>query len=329
MNAVLLTGAGFSYNWGGRLAREMNTAIALRLQHDHNLADLLHRNPNFEEALTELQNEWAISCRLDAQESLKRLEVAIVEEFDEMNRNLARATFNFSASIEFTLPEFLVLFDAIFTLNQDLLLEAQYLDNSNRLSLTRSRRWLGGDLPGTEIIPDTSRTGPFDPLAVCRRPKASPQSSGIDPQHQPLFKLHGSTNWLDPNGGRLVIMGGNKPTTMRQHPTLMWYATKFSEYLSRPGARLMVIGYGFRDNHINQIIHDAWLKSGKTLSMFIVGPDGRGILRKVNPTYGKPIYMPEPLEEITVYESTRPLPATFSGNDPGEHGLLIRYAAGN
>jgi hypothetical protein len=48
MNAVLLTGAGFSHNWGGRLAREMNTAVALRLQTDHHLAALLHRNPNFE-----------------------------------------------------------------------------------------------------------------------------------------------------------------------------------------------------------------------------------------------------------------------------------------
>ena len=59
MAAVLLTGAGFSRNWGGRLAKEVNTAIALRVQSDQHLADLLHRNPNFEEALTELQNKVA------------------------------------------------------------------------------------------------------------------------------------------------------------------------------------------------------------------------------------------------------------------------------
>jgi hypothetical protein len=47
MNAVLLTGAGFSHNWGGRLAREINTAVAMRLEQDSHLADLLHRNPNF------------------------------------------------------------------------------------------------------------------------------------------------------------------------------------------------------------------------------------------------------------------------------------------
>lgn len=328
MNAVLLTGAGFSHNWGGRLAREMNTAIALRLQGERNLVDLLHRNPNFEEALAELQNDFATSGRANVSGSLRKLEAAVVDTFDDMNRNLAGATFDFVNVIQFTMAEFLVLFDAIFTLNQDLLLEAHYFDNQNRLSLTGNRKWLGGDLPGTEVIPDASRGGPFDPVAVRRRPKASPQSSAIDPQHQPYFKLHGSTNWLDPNGDRLVVAGGNKPIIMQRHPILMWYAAKFSEYLSRPGARLMVIGYGFRDKHINQLILDAWLKGGKTLSMFVVGPAGRDILRKVNATYGKPIYVPEPLEEIVVYDSTRPLPRTFGGNDPGEHDLLIRYAAG-
>jgi hypothetical protein len=242
MNAVLLTGAGFSHNWGGRLAREINTAVALRLQNEGDLADLLHRNPNFEEALTELQNECATSARPDARERLQKLETAIVDTFVEMNRHLASAAFNFSSDLKFTLPEFLVLFDAIFTLNQDLLLEAQYIDNPDRLSLTQSRQWLGGDLPGTELIPDSARTGLFDPLTVRRRPKPSPQATTIDPQYQPCFKLHGSTNWQDPDGGRLLVMGGNKPTTMGQHPILIWYASKFAEYLSRPRARLMVIG---------------------------------------------------------------------------------------
>jgi hypothetical protein len=76
----------------------------------------------------------------------------------------------------------------------------------------------------------------------------------------------------------------------------MWYADKFTEAVSRPNARLMVIGYGFGDGHINQLIYEAWEKGGRTLSMFIVHPDGREILKKVNPTYGKGIYCPGPLE---------------------------------
>ena len=325
MNAVLLTGAGFSHNWGGRLAREVNTAVAMRLQGDSHLANLLQRNPNFEEALTELQNECAISSRPDSIERLQKLENAIIDAFADMNRNLAAATFNFCNDRRYSLIDFLALFDAIFTLNQDLLLESHYYNPPDNLSLTSTRKWLGGEWPGTEEVPDPNRNGLFDPLTIQRRPKPSPQGTAIDPQYQPYFKLHGSTNWHDPNGGRLLVMGGNKPTTMQRHPILMWYATKFSEALSKPHARLMVIGYGFRDLHINQLIVEAWQKGGKTLSMFIVHPDGRDIIKKVNSTYDKPLKFIEPLEEITVYESTRPLRTTFGGNDPGEHDILVQY----
>jgi hypothetical protein len=99
----------------------------MRLEQDDHLADLLHRNPNFEEALTELQNEVATSARPGIAERLQKLEAAIVDVFGIMNRNLGAATFNFCNDLKYSLPEFVVLFDAIFTLNQDLLLEKHYL----------------------------------------------------------------------------------------------------------------------------------------------------------------------------------------------------------
>ncbi len=121
-------------------------------------------------------------------------------------------------------------------------------------------------------------------------------------------------------------MGGNKPTTMQRHPILTWYAKKFAEAVAKPNARLMIIGYGFRDDHINRMICEGWQKGGNTLSMFIVHPDGREILKKINPTYGK-FCAPGPLEAITVYNSTRPFRSTF-GTDAAEHEMLIDYAAG-
>ena len=59
-------------------------------------------------------------------------------------------------------------------------------------------------------------------------------------------------------------------------------------------------------------------KGGKTLSMFIVQPDGRESLKKINPT-NRPgnIYVRGPLEHIVgVYRSTRGLRTTFDGSDP-------------
>ena len=140
MNTILLTGAGFSFNWGARLAREVNTAVARRVSNDANLAALLHRSPNFEEALAELQNAAALSTP-GAKEQLQRLERGIVDVFDDMNAHLSVATLSFRPEIGWTIGEFLVLFDAIFTLNQDLLLEVA-LSYAGR-ALVMGCRWCG------------------------------------------------------------------------------------------------------------------------------------------------------------------------------------------
>jgi hypothetical protein len=328
MGAYLLTGAGFSRNWGGWLAREVNSAIAMRIRSDSHLSALLQRLPNFEEALAELQTENATTSRPEAADRLQKVEDAIVAVFEEMNRNLVPRDFNFCNDRKYGFVDFLALFDAIFTLNQDLLLEKHYHDPQLRLSLTNTRTWAGGgELPGTVIIPGANGAL-YDPLTARRRPVAAPVTSTLNSQCQPYFKLHGSMNWQDPNGGRLLVMGGNKPTVLQRHPILMWYAAKFEECLSQPNARLVVIGYGFRDLHINRMIVDAWEKGGKTLSMFIVQPEGRDILRQANPTYGLPIYCPEPIEAIPVFDATRGLPAIFGGNEPGQFDLLTQYVKG-
>ena len=322
MNTVLLTGAGFSFNWGARLAREVNTAVARRVSNDRHLVALLHRNPNFEEALAELQNEAAHSAA-GAKEQLQLLETAIVAVFDDMNGHLSVETFSFRHEMGWLIPEFLVLFDAIFTLNQDLLLELHYLlpvGIGYPLSVLSGSRWDIAILPGVEAIPNPLAVGGYNVLRTRWRPVASPRSTVIGPRHQPYYKLHGSTSWHDASGEHLLIMGGNKPTAMQRHPILTWYAEKFAEAVSKPNARLMIIGYGFRDAHINRMIYEGWQKGGNTLSMFIVQPDGREILKKVNPTDG-------PLEAITVYDSTRPFRSTFE-TDAAEHDILIDYAAG-
>lgn len=87
-----------------------------------------------------------------------------------------------------------------------------------------------------------------------------------------------------------------------------------------PDTRLMVIGYGFGDRHINEIITDAWTVS--KLRMFIVGPRGRATIvgddrRKIRTRSA--------LEDIQIIgESMRPLSTTFNG-DELELGRLRRF----
>ncbi len=328
MKAALLTAAGFTRNWGGWLASEMNTAIADRIQGDADLVKLLHSIPNFEEALSVLQSDTSAAGIA----RLKRLENAIAGAFNQMNKNLAEGQFDFTDERgmlhrDFSVREFLALFDAIFTLNQDMLLEKHYLHPPQNV-LTTTRRWNGTDLPGTEIIHNPASYGLDDPLGVKRKPIANPRGAVLHDLIQPYYKLHGSMNWVTADGGHLLIMGGNKPSLIAKHPLLVWYAEKFEAYISQPNARLMIFGYGFLDNHINQIIERAWVTGGKTLLLFIVHPDGRESLKKANPSHEKPLYVPGVLDEIPIRECRRNFREIIKTSDTNSRDILWNFAAG-
>ena len=57
MNHVLLIGAGFSYNWGGFLAREFRGRLLGPLP-EEDLNKLLRDTPNFEDALSRVQADY-------------------------------------------------------------------------------------------------------------------------------------------------------------------------------------------------------------------------------------------------------------------------------
>ena len=51
MTHILLTGAGFTYNWGGWLAKELEGDLLARVSGDRALLRLLQLSSNYEEAL--------------------------------------------------------------------------------------------------------------------------------------------------------------------------------------------------------------------------------------------------------------------------------------
>jgi hypothetical protein len=87
-----------------------------------------------------------------------------------------------------------------------------------------------------------------------------------------------------------------------------------------PDTRLVVLGYSFSDEHINKMI----LKAAERgmLKMFVIHPNGRGILVKQGAAMIPP---PEPLRDDipSLGESTRPLNSTFR-DDELERNLLYR-----
>jgi hypothetical protein len=333
MTSILLTGAGFSRNWGGWLADETFEYLLGSPELDGDLRALLWRSKKagggFENALAELQIEYDRSRDDRTKKRLNDLQAAIIGMFNQMDHSFAMTTFEpqnevmpIMARQQTYVRNFLFRFDAIFTLNQDLLLERHYFDDN--INIQQSQKWRGWQIPGMKRLHISAITDPVRDKVALLTPEDSPPTA-VGAGVQPYFKLHGSSNWVNgSSGGRLFIMGGNKAVEIDRYPILSWYHRQFREYLSRPGARLMVIGYSFSDQHINAAIAAA-VDNG-TLRLFIIDPLGVDVIDKRNPRL--PIRVPDPyVEKLApriVGASRRPLSSTF-GNDNVEHGKIMRF----
>jgi hypothetical protein len=309
MNTIALLGAGFSRNWGGRLAVEMRSDIIGRLAHlDPNLIPLFDNHANFEDVLARLQSEHISQNTTASRERFQRMQSVISDAFGTMNGSLANLQFEINQSVQFSVRKFLSRFDAIFTTNQDLLLELNY--NSVELfdNPERQQRWGGWEIPGMR--------GPANWHTLPRYELVGELWSAQEPfelhqNTQPLFKLHGSVNWRDSGGQGIMIVGRDKGTQIAQHRVLAWYFEHFRSYLCRPDTRVMALGYSFSDPHIDQELNAAHAATGQ-LRIFYFGPRGREVLNKSKPTHFR---MPHVCDPIPVLgESTRDFRQTFAGD---------------
>ena len=290
------------------------------------LQALLWRNqPNggFENALAQVQADF-IRAPQENTANLQDIQNAVARMFNDMNRGFFEHNdFEFQQARERMVSTFLTKFDAIFTLNQDLLLEHYYIDRD--VSLTSNRRWGGSELPGMRPIHDPNAAH-GNSWAQRRWMPAPVNEFALDARMQPYFKLHGSSNWQETHGAPMLIMGGNKMREIGASPVLARYHQIFEEYLSRPDARLMAIGYGFRDSHINDVIMRAVNDRG--MRMFVIAPEGGDLARVANPTHNAEIRVGTNLEETVVRgllgASRRPLRDIFGG-DTIEFNKVMRF----
>ena len=241
---MLLTGAGFSKNWGGWLGSEIwerllaNSAVRTddRLRSQMLGASQL----NYESILGDLRDEGAASL-----DRVAAMESAIVDVFrrqDESQRVNADAA-NFKHQ-EF--DEFLDVFSVdnggggIFTLNQDLFLE--------RIS---GKRLVTPDIASIAINDGTAFD---DSRHVVRVSDAALPLAPIESRSIRYTKLHGSFNWRTSDGNALMISGTRKVEQAERFPLLKNYLNVFRQACLAPNAFLLIVGYGFSDEHINETI---------------------------------------------------------------------------
>jgi SIR2-like domain len=320
MNCLMLIGAGFSRNWGGWLADEVYDYLIGVRELDDTCRQLLtsHRAAGFEKALGILQADSSPAAR-NAGTPLRLMEAAIEQMFTDMGR----AWFRTGWDMEFMSPpqtgrsnikEFLARFDAIFTLNQDLLLEIGYCQRAEPMQAFNPR-WHALEFPAMV----TRVPNPLTPASrwVGSRCPASRDVQSVTPTDshtQPIYKLHGSSNWVDETGEQLQILGDDKAATIAASRVLSLYKEEFHRRLRLPDTRLMIIGYGFHDGHIDASINEAISRGN--LRAFIIDPAGADApdpyrnrpyrIKSVEPEY--------PVQRVLMGVSKRPLSSTFGGD---------------
>ena len=315
MTHIALLGAGFSRNWGGWLAAEVLGELLGRLSQDRETYVKLRRSQSFEDTLAELQAEARTSGTPESRGRLQNLERAVLETFSDMNQVFVTFPgWGLSSDARDSIDEFLSRFDAIFTLNQDLLLELHY-----RNELVGNRRWSGITFPGMHPPPNWHNLLPNERLTQSWEPGGE---VSIDNRCQPVIKLHGSVNWRDPAGNQLMVMGGAKLQAIDRHPVLRSYLELFSEFLCSGQTKLMAIGYGFNDSHINDLLVEAGAQHG--MQMHLVNPAGLEVLRRYP---AQAIQGPNPLDDIPLIGVTvRSLRDSFSEDKLSQQSLLRFFA---
>ena len=324
MKHFLLLGAGFSRNWGGWLADEVGNYLLSRSSVRNNptvrAAIGRHVNAGFEAALSEFQEVYRREKSAAAKRDVDDMQTAVLQMFQTMDEAFRETPFEFQNEIRFLVRTFLIRFDAIFTLNQDYLLERHYLDQN--VLLGSAGRWQGWRIPGMVPVHDPARQ-PLDPAPVLWKP--DPKGFHIDRKYQSYVKLHGSSNWVTNEGERLLIIGSNKLARIQGLDVLRSAFETFRESLAAP-ARLMIIGYGFRDDHVNHVLLDAARR--EQLQLFIIDELGAKALDQNNRTRGASIYVPSELHEtlspMLIGASRRRLSETFN-RDRVEHSMVMSF----
>lgn len=247
-NLLLLTGAGFTKNFGGYLATEMWAQIFNTgwIQGSDSLRTVLLEDQNFERVYSRILDDP--SGTVDDKERIKR---AVREAY----RSLDNAVKTRGLAGQPYTPHVMRLIDIfggnssrkglIFTLNQDLWLERQA--GCNCLGVDKFTPELC-DRYNEDVRPEQFLTIRIEGAAERARVDSRNRGGYI------YLKLHGSYAWKLPDSPDQMIIGTTKERMIRDHPLFSWYLEAFKWAIARGGQKLVIAGYGFKDEHINRVL---------------------------------------------------------------------------
>jgi hypothetical protein len=248
---VLLTAAGFSKIWGGFLAAELWGLVVSdpRVRARSNIDQLLHASLNFEDALARAEVTQRDNYDEEDRVALRGAVLRAFELQDERIRYNSGNTIRLRAFIGRFIPDE-GRTGCLFSLNQDTVLERYLLYGDSPAVLmpgVTDPEWRFGRR--STSAPWTQATAavpvlPFDRAQFdCAKGRLS------------YIKLHGSADWTTADGRGVVVLGGAKEEAISRFPILEMNNALFRAALTaHTDQKLVVVGYGFGDDHINGAI---------------------------------------------------------------------------
>ncbi|HEY4186384.1 MAG TPA: SIR2 family protein [Polyangia bacterium] len=273
---VLLTGAGFTHNFGAPLADGVWNLLLAHpaVEKTPRVRALLLQNQNFEDAYHLIENgaEFSPSERT-------AIEAAVRDAYDHIDAILREWRLSGSSPYPvnvYGLQNFIARFSGtvaepglFFTLNQDLFVERHYYNGSRP------------SLPGIQHHPEwfSANWCHAEQTAGHRRivPASAVPSDLIAGKGFLYVKLHGSQNWYSSSGRQRMVIGRYKTEQIANEPLLAAYWQIYKEAMCRPGVKLFTVGYGFADEHVNSVISDAVTTHG--LRVYVLSPGSASTLR--------------------------------------------------
>lgn len=288
---ILLLGAGFTKNFGGLLANEMWAHIFNheKVQAQPRIKELMLNDFDYESIYYSVLEDPSFSE--NEKEAIKKATKLAYDNIDKIiieyaeRHSQIRGFYSIDNFIRCFPPHDQEIKDPnngkifyrlpgennksfIFTLNQDLFFERFYSNlGYPKLSIPgikNSSEWF--------TYPTTFNNS-LTPSDYCRLPNKDELTNKdilLDGNYF-LIKLHGSYNWKSFDGSDIMVIGRGKKEQIQKEPLLKRYFEIFKKVLSQGQRRLLIIGYGFGDDHINRIISDA--VKNYLLRIYILSPE--------------------------------------------------------
>lgn len=298
---ILLTGAGFTKNFGGFLADEMWSHIFNNslVQSSELLRSELQDNFDYESVYSNI-----IDNPKTGDEDKEKIKKAVFDAYKKLDDATKGWVFNDSSPHPvniYGLGKLIQLFNSagndqgfFFTLNQDIFMERKFgYTSPGAPKFSEEFYHQLKDLTQSEFV--TLKSEDIDNLVK----KGIRDHAGFS-----YIKLHGSYGWKSADGSNQLVIGKNKVGTISNEPLLKCYFDIFESVIKQGAKKILVIGYGFQDQHINEVLLNG--VKNHNLKIIILGQDPRSLKARIEHGhyYAKDIltgviaYFPYNLKEI-------------------------------